>query len=91
MTAAQSTSSDAVELDGAVAGLDGNSDALHEVVAGLRLSGATVLGIAADVADYARVGVSLGPHPMQQVRAKLRAARCIDAKTLRTRPHNSHR
>lgn len=44
----------------AVAGLDRNSDALHEVVAGLRLSGATVLGIAADVADYAQVAAAVG-------------------------------
>ena len=41
------------------------------------------------LADYARLGLSLGPHPLQQIRSKLRAAHCIDAKTLRTRPHNS--
>ncbi|TPG51088.1 error-prone DNA polymerase [Rhodanobacter glycinis] len=42
------------------------------------------------LADYARVGLSLGPHPMRQVRSRLRAARCIDAKALRIRPHHSH-
>ncbi|BDU22891.1 error-prone DNA polymerase [Dyella sp. GSA-30] len=41
------------------------------------------------LADYARVGLSLGPHPMQQIRVRLRAARCLDSKTLRTRPHES--
>ena len=41
------------------------------------------------LADYARLGLSLGPHPLRQIRARLRAARCIDARVLRTRPHNS--
>lgn len=41
------------------------------------------------LADYARLGLSLGPHPLRQIRARLRAAHCIDAKVLRTRPHNS--
>jgi error-prone DNA polymerase len=41
------------------------------------------------LADYARLGLSLGPHPLRQIRARLRAAHCIDGKTLRTRPHNS--
>lgn len=41
------------------------------------------------MADYARLGLSLGPHPLQQIRARLRAAHCIDARVLRTRPHNS--
>jgi error-prone DNA polymerase len=41
------------------------------------------------LADYARLGLSLGPHPLRQIRARLHAAHCIDAKLLRTRPHNS--
>ncbi len=41
-------------------------------------------------ADYARLGLSLGPHPLRQIRTRLRAAHCIDGKVLRTRPHNSH-
>jgi error-prone DNA polymerase len=41
------------------------------------------------LADYARLGLSLGPHPLRQIRARLRAAHCIDGKMLRTRPHNS--
>ncbi|MFC5437892.1 error-prone DNA polymerase [Rhodanobacter umsongensis] len=41
------------------------------------------------LADYARLGLSLGPHPLRQIRSRLRAARCIDAKALRTLPHNS--
>ncbi|WP_323137555.1 error-prone DNA polymerase [Dyella subtropica] len=41
------------------------------------------------LADYARVGLSLGPHPMQQIRARLRAARCVDSRALRDRPHAS--
>ncbi|RAN81071.1 error-prone DNA polymerase [Bacillus sp. SRB_336] len=42
------------------------------------------------LADYARLGLSLGPHPLRQIRARLRAAHCIDGKALRSRPHNSH-
>ncbi len=42
------------------------------------------------LADYAHLGLSLGPHPLRQIRARLRAARCTDAKALRSRPHNSH-
>jgi len=41
-------------------------------------------------ADYARTGLTLGPHPLRQIRARLRAARCTDSKTLRTRPDKSH-
>ncbi|WP_158884604.1 error-prone DNA polymerase [Rhodanobacter sp. L36] len=41
------------------------------------------------LADYARVGVSLGPHPLKQIRARLNAAHCLDGKMLRTQPHNS--
>jgi error-prone DNA polymerase len=41
------------------------------------------------LADYARLGLSLGPHPLRQIRARLRAAHCIDGKVLRSRPHNS--
>ena len=40
-------------------------------------------------ADYAHMGLSLGPHPLQQIRSQLRAARCIDSQALRTRPHNT--
>ncbi|MEP6899522.1 MAG: error-prone DNA polymerase [Rhodanobacter sp.] len=40
-------------------------------------------------ADYARMGLSLGPHPLQQIRARLHAASCIDGNALRKQPHNS--
>ncbi|MET4675922.1 MULTISPECIES: error-prone DNA polymerase [unclassified Luteibacter] len=38
------------------------------------------------LADYARTGVSLGPHPLQQIRHKLHAARWVDSRTLRSFP-----
>jgi error-prone DNA polymerase len=41
------------------------------------------------LADYARTGLSLGPHPLQQIRARLRAARCVDSRSLHGRPHAS--
>ncbi|WP_458068261.1 error-prone DNA polymerase [Rhodanobacter sp. BL-MT-08] len=41
------------------------------------------------LADYARTGLTLGPHPLRQIRARLKASRCVDSKTLRTRPHKS--
>jgi error-prone DNA polymerase len=41
------------------------------------------------LADYARIGLSLGPHPLQQIRARLNAAHCLDGKALRKQPHNS--
>jgi error-prone DNA polymerase len=41
------------------------------------------------LADYARVGLSLGTHPLRQIRPRLNAARCIDGKALRRQPHNS--
>ena len=41
-------------------------------------------------ADYAHTGLTLGPHPLRQIRARLKAARCTDSKTLRTRPDKSH-
>jgi error-prone DNA polymerase len=41
------------------------------------------------LADYARMGLSLGPHPVQQIRARLHAARCLDSKSLQWRPHAS--
>jgi len=41
-------------------------------------------------ADYAHTGLSLGAHPLQQIRRRLHAARCIDGKALRRQPHNSH-
>jgi error-prone DNA polymerase len=40
-------------------------------------------------ADYARTGLSLGVHPLRQIRGRLNAARCIDGKALRVQPHNS--
>ena len=42
------------------------------------------------LADYARTGLTLGMHPMAQIRERLRAARCTDSRTLRKRPHNSY-
>lgn len=42
------------------------------------------------LADYARLGLSLGPHPVQQIRTRLRAARCVDSRSLQHRPHASH-
>jgi len=42
------------------------------------------------LADYARTGLSLGPHPMRQIRARLHAARCVDSRMLQHRPHASH-
>lgn len=41
------------------------------------------------LADYARVGLTLGPHPLQQVRARLRAEKCTDSRALRAKPHAS--
>lgn len=41
------------------------------------------------LADYARVGLTLGPHPLQQIRSRLKAARCIDSKTLLSRPSDT--
>jgi error-prone DNA polymerase len=41
------------------------------------------------LADYARVGLSLGTHPLRQIRARLNAAHCMDGKVLRRQPHNS--
>jgi error-prone DNA polymerase len=41
------------------------------------------------LADYARVGLTLGPHPLAQIRGRLRAARCIDSKSLQRRRHES--
>ena len=37
------------------------------------------------LADYARTGLSLGPHPLRQLRARLTAARCLDSRRLRAR------
>jgi len=42
------------------------------------------------LADYARMGLSLGPHPLQQIRSRLRAAGCVDSRSLQHRPHASH-
>ena len=41
------------------------------------------------LADYARVGLTLGPHPLAQIRGRLRAARCTDSKALQHRRHES--
>jgi error-prone DNA polymerase len=41
------------------------------------------------LADYARTGLTLGKHPLAQIRDRLRAAKCTDSKTLRSRRHNS--
>lgn len=41
------------------------------------------------LADYAHVGLTLGPHPLQQIRSRLRAARCMDGKQLACRPDKS--
>ncbi len=42
------------------------------------------------LADYARLGLSLGPHPLQQIRARLLAAHCMDSRALRLRPAAGH-
>ncbi|MGN6705815.1 MAG: error-prone DNA polymerase [Rhodanobacter sp.] len=39
--------------------------------------------------DYARTGLSLGPHPLQLIRPRLRAARFADSRSLRGQPHQS--
>jgi error-prone DNA polymerase len=39
--------------------------------------------------DYARTGLSLGPHPLKLIRARLRAARFADSRSLRVQPHRS--
>jgi error-prone DNA polymerase len=41
------------------------------------------------LADYARMGLSLGPHPLQQIRSRLRAAHCVDSRSLHARPNAS--
>ncbi|MDY1549561.1 error-prone DNA polymerase [Luteibacter sahnii] len=38
------------------------------------------------LADYALTGVTLGPHPLHQIRHKLQAARWMDSRTLRGYP-----
>ncbi|WP_243048637.1 error-prone DNA polymerase [Dyella sp. RRB7] len=42
------------------------------------------------LADYARMGLSLGPHPVRQIRARLHALHCTDGRALRHQPHASH-
>lgn len=42
------------------------------------------------LADYARTGLTLGSHPLRQIRARLNASRCVDSRTLHTRPHKSY-
>ena len=39
--------------------------------------------------DYARTGLSLGPHPLRLIRPRLRAARYADSRSLRGQPHQS--
>ncbi|QRP64388.1 error-prone DNA polymerase [Rhodanobacter sp. FDAARGOS 1247] len=39
--------------------------------------------------DYARTGLSLGPHPLQLIRSRLRAARFADSRSLRGQRHQS--
>ena len=41
------------------------------------------------LADYARTGLSLGPHPLRPDPRRLRAARCLDSRTLHEPPHAS--
>ena len=41
------------------------------------------------MADYARTGLTLGPHPLELLRARLQAARYADSRSLRARPHQS--
>ncbi|MGN6313655.1 MAG: error-prone DNA polymerase [Rhodanobacteraceae bacterium] len=46
--------------------------------------------VAEDVhADYARTGLTLGPHPLKLLRARLRAQRWLDSRQLQSRPHES--
>ena len=46
--------------------------------------------VAEDVhADYARTGLTLGPHPLKLLRARLRAQRWQDSRQLQSRPHES--
>jgi error-prone DNA polymerase len=42
------------------------------------------------LADYARVGLTLGPHPLRQLRTRLRALHCLDGRALSHQPHASH-
>jgi error-prone DNA polymerase len=41
------------------------------------------------IADYARTGLTLGPHPLKLLRTRLRAQRYVDSSSLRGRPHQS--
>ncbi|HET7557141.1 MAG TPA: error-prone DNA polymerase, partial [Rhodanobacteraceae bacterium] len=46
--------------------------------------------VAEDVhADYARTGLTLGPHPLKLLRARLRARHWLDSKQLQALPHES--
>jgi error-prone DNA polymerase len=40
-------------------------------------------------ADYAHTGLTLGPHPLKLLRARLRAKRWMDSKQLQSLPHES--
>ncbi|WEN16004.1 error-prone DNA polymerase [Rhodanobacter sp. AS-Z3] len=39
--------------------------------------------------DYARTGLSLGPHPLKLLRPRLHTARFVDSRSLRVQPHQS--
>ncbi len=41
------------------------------------------------VADYASTGLTLGTHPVKQIRAQLRARRCRPSRELRALPHGA--
>ncbi|WP_240732401.1 MULTISPECIES: error-prone DNA polymerase [Dyella] len=41
------------------------------------------------LADYARTGLTLGPHPLRLLRSRLRARRYLDSGQLQQRPHAS--
>ena len=41
-------------------------------------------------ADYAGTGLTLGPHPLRQLRPQLRARRCRDSRELQHAMHGSH-
>ena len=40
-------------------------------------------------ADYAHTGLTLGPHPLELLRARLRSQRWLDSKQLQDLPHES--
>jgi error-prone DNA polymerase len=42
------------------------------------------------IADYATTGLTLGPHPLGQIRAQLKARRCQRSRDLRAMPHGAN-